>query len=111
MPGPKAIHIIRPSSNNSALSSGIAFRHEPAKKKKPIINLFDPSKQPPPLKRPDIFKPIIEKKQQIILSEKALFMHNKQLQDLSIISESDTSDDSSHEDDDDARTNRKVEFG
>lgn len=113
MTGPKAIHIIRPSDHPTG-SGGIAFKHEPIKKKKPNINLFDPSKQPPPLKRPvyNAMPTLLEKKDRVILSEKTLHLHNKQLNMSSVLSQSDTSsDDSSHESDDDARTNRKVVFG
>lgn len=117
----KAIHIIRPF--DPTVKGGIAFRHEPVLRK-PKINLFDPS-PPPALKRPHhlLYSRGMTEKKQVILSEKALYLHNKQLS-LSVMSQSDISDDIKYNNKDtsstssssdtsyqDARTNRKVEFG
>ncbi|KAG2233712.1 hypothetical protein INT48_007689 [Thamnidium elegans] len=107
--GPKAVNIIRPSNQNKP--GGIALKsHDPSKKKKSFLNLYDPKQQlPPPLlkkpllelynkqKLPSISNHYIsEKKQQILLSEKTLLIHNKQLEDLSAINN------------EDARMNRKI---
>lgn len=126
--GPKAVNIIRPSNQNKP--GGIALKpHDLSKKKKPFLNLYDPKQQqaPPLLKKPilELYNKqpipnhyIPEKKPQTLLSEKALLIHNKQLEDLSVIS-TDTqlissnnsissSSSSSDSEDEDARINRKV---
>ncbi|KAI9357857.1 hypothetical protein BD770DRAFT_443581 [Pilaira anomala] len=144
IPGPKAVNIIRPPSNHNkpAAGGGIGIPlkpHDPSKKKK--INLYDPKQPPPPpplLKKPTIelyhkqklpYIPsyiIPEKKQHVVLSEKLLMLHNKQLQDMSRISSSNNpssssissvsttsssssrTDTSQNTEDEDARSNRKM---
>ncbi|KAI7881493.1 uncharacterized protein EV154DRAFT_523367 [Mucor mucedo] len=104
---PKAIHIIRPSDH---AGGGISFiRHEPVRK------LSFPSKQPPPpLKRPTLLytQRSMTDTKPVILSEKALYLHNQQQLSRSVISGNDNDDSatSDEEDDDnqDARTNRKM---
>ncbi|KAG2195990.1 hypothetical protein INT47_011495 [Mucor saturninus] len=104
---PKAIHIIRPSDH---AGGGISFiRHEPVRK------LSFPSKQPPPpLKRPTLLytQRSMTDTKPVILSEKALYLHNQQQLSRSVISGNDSYDsatsDKEDNDNQDAYTNRKM---